>query len=367
MAKVSVIIPVYNVEKYLGECLDSVINQTLKDIEIICIDDGSDDSSLEILEEYASSDDRIQVFSQEHQGLSAARNKGLEYSAGDYVYFIDSDDILELSALEELLKITQDKDLDMVMFKLMKFDDDTKKKYTSPYYEMDNLAKLVKDNVFNYQGIGEEVFQLNVTSPSKFFKKSLIEDLRFPEGVIFEDNLFFTEAIFKAERVYFYKKHLYNRRIRKNSITTTNNEDFMDCIIVFNMVNEHMKEINLFDDYKRPLYNRKINSTYYRFTLIDDDLKEEFFKRIKEDFLLHKDEFEADEDFLKVLTPKSKCIFYSAISSQTHKEFEYEVELFKSKMQIKKLKKSNKDLKKQISDLKSTKAYRFWEFYHKLK
>ena len=102
MVKVSVIIPVYNVEQYLKECLDSVINQTLKDIEIICINDGSTDGSLKILEKYESLDDRIVVFSQENSGLSATRNKGMQLSSGEYVYFMDSDDYLELNALEEL-------------------------------------------------------------------------------------------------------------------------------------------------------------------------------------------------------------------------------------------------------------------------
>ena len=94
MPKISVIIPVYNVEKYLRECLDSLLNQTFKDIEIICVNDGSTDGSLNILNEYASKDSRFIIINQNNQGLSAARNNGLNVAKGDYVAFLDSDDYI---------------------------------------------------------------------------------------------------------------------------------------------------------------------------------------------------------------------------------------------------------------------------------
>ena len=116
MAKVSVIIPVYNVEKYLRKCLESVVNQTLKDIEIICVNDGSTDSSALILDEYARNDNRIKVYTQENQGQGAARNMALELAQGDYIAFVDSDDWLEVSALEELYKFITEKGAEAVVF-----------------------------------------------------------------------------------------------------------------------------------------------------------------------------------------------------------------------------------------------------------
>lgn len=100
--KISVIIPVYNVEKYLRECLDSVVNQTFKDIEIICVDDGSTDKSLEILQEYKRKDDRFVILQQRHSGAGAARNYGLKLAEGKYIQFLDSDDYFEPTLLEEL-------------------------------------------------------------------------------------------------------------------------------------------------------------------------------------------------------------------------------------------------------------------------
>ena len=97
MPKISVIVPIFNVEKYLKECLESIINQTFKDIEIICINDGSTDNSLDILNQYAEKDNRIKVITQSNQGLSAARNTGIKYANGEYISFIDSDDYIDTS------------------------------------------------------------------------------------------------------------------------------------------------------------------------------------------------------------------------------------------------------------------------------
>ena len=103
--KISIIIPVYNVEKYLRECLDSCVNQTLENIEIICVDDASPDNSIKILEEYQAKDSRIRIFRhEENKNLGAARNTGLANATGEYVWFVDSDDYIELNMVEELLK-----------------------------------------------------------------------------------------------------------------------------------------------------------------------------------------------------------------------------------------------------------------------
>ena len=117
MVKISVVIPVYNVEKYLEQCLDSVIAQSFEDIEVICVNDGSTDSSLEILKRYADNDSRIKIISQKNKGAGAARNVGIENAAGEYVYFMDSDDYLNADAFERLNDFLDDKP-DFVMFKI---------------------------------------------------------------------------------------------------------------------------------------------------------------------------------------------------------------------------------------------------------
>ena len=125
MAKISVIVPIYNDDRYLHECLDSIINQTFEDIEIICVNDGSTDESLNILKQYESRDCRVKVISQENKGVGAARNAGIKIASGEYIYFIDADDFLELTGLEEMYDLSQQMDLDLLIFKLVTFDDET--------------------------------------------------------------------------------------------------------------------------------------------------------------------------------------------------------------------------------------------------
>ena len=127
MPIISVIIPVYNSEKYLRKCLDSVINQTLKDLEIICVNDGSTDQSLEILNEYINVDNRITVINQDNLGAGAARNKGLEVAKGEYIHFLDADDWLEPNAYELVYHHVKKSDtiIDICMFLYKKYDNET--------------------------------------------------------------------------------------------------------------------------------------------------------------------------------------------------------------------------------------------------
>ena len=145
--KVSVIVPVFNVEEYLSTSLDSILNQTLKDIEIICINDGSTDASLDILENYAKKDARIKIISKKNEGQGIARNIGLDNAQGEFIAFVDSDDFIKEDMLEKSYKKSVSKNLDLVMYKVSSFDNET--------YEInDNLcekevsSKFVKRTFF---------------------------------------------------------------------------------------------------------------------------------------------------------------------------------------------------------------------------
>lgn len=347
MVKVSVIIPVYNVENYLEECLDSIINQTLKDIEIICINDGSTDNSLEILNDYACSDVRLKIINQENEGQGAARNQGIKLSQGEYIYFMDSDDILELSALEELYNMSKSMDLDILIFKLINFDDGSHEKYTSKYYEMPFLKKY-EGKIFNYNKLGQKAMDIAVSPPGKLFKRSLIFSMKFPEGLIFEDNYFFAEAMLKAKRVSFLNKHFYNHRIRNDSTTTTKTIKFVDTIVISNKIIDLFKEFGVYNQFKKRIIEKKINSTYNRFSQVDEVFKEEFFNRIKEDFKSHKKEFHNDYVFLEKVNPRHRYIFNEALKAENYKEFELNVETYIQKQKNRDLSKKKKRLKKDI-------------------
>ena len=138
MTKVSIIVPVYNVEEYLKECLDSLVKQTLTDLEFICINDGSTDSSLEILNEYAKKDGRFIILSQENQGQGVARNNAIQISKGEYIAFLDPDDWVELNALEILYNFAKEKNAQIVQFNYKEYNEEKDR-----YREQDFQANLL--------------------------------------------------------------------------------------------------------------------------------------------------------------------------------------------------------------------------------
>lgn len=222
---VSVIIPIYNVEKYLAECLDSTVNQTLKNIEIICVDDGSPDRSADIAAEYAKKYDNVKLIRKENGGLSSARNAGLDKARGQYIYFLDSDDYLERNALEELYGKAVAEDLDMLFFNSTPFFESKKDKRNNASYS--NYYKRKGD----YSGIrtGQAMLTMMLKNQEylssaciEIIRRSLIEKngLRFYDGIIHEDNLFTFQCTILAQRVSHVDREYYHRRLHNDSIMT---------------------------------------------------------------------------------------------------------------------------------------------------
>ena len=325
MALISVIIPVYNVEDYLRECLDSICNQTFEDIEIICVNDGSTDSSLDILKQYESEDDRIRVISQENKGVSGARNAAMDYITAKYTYFMDSDDILELDALEKLYDIAEEKSTDMIIFKILNFDNESKEKQPTNYYDMAYLKEEVSQNIFANEDLPSDmIFKIAVTPASKFYRSDVLKDIRFPMGLIFEDNAFFIESFLKCKRMYFHDEYLSNKRVRKGSITHTPNESFMDFIDISEILIDITKKLNLYPELKEGLFYKIIPNLYLRFTQVPQDIKPEFFNKIKEYFTSKKEEYDRDEVF-QMCDDRVKEIFYSGIESENPREYELSI------------------------------------------
>ncbi|MDD6286393.1 glycosyltransferase family 2 protein [Candidatus Methanosphaera massiliense] len=323
MVKVSVVIPVYNVEEYLRECLDTIVNQTLKDIEIICVNDGSTDKSLDILKEYADKDDRMTVLSQENCGHAVATNRGIDLAKGEYLFLMDSDDMLKLNALEDTYNIAQQKNVDFVLFRALNYNDKEDKTYKAENYSMNRLARKVGDNIFNYKDIGDLIFKITVTPWSKLYKRDFIEEnhVRFPEGLVFDDNVFFWKALFSAERIYFYKEYLFMRRWYPTSSTTAGNQHFIDSIAIYNLVWDVFKEYDLFGKYKVTLYNNKMFLAYMRFSKIKEEFKEDYYNTMREDFMKIFNDKELYRDMMKNIEPKYKKMFELVLISDTSEEF----------------------------------------------
>ncbi|SDO01109.1 Glycosyltransferase involved in cell wall bisynthesis [Prevotella communis] len=220
MPKVSVILPVYNVEAYLDEALYSLEKQTLKDIEIIAVNDGSTDNSLSILDKHALTDKRISIYSQKNKGLSGARNTGLNLCQGEYVYFMDSDDIIDKTALEECYNYAKKHDADVCLFDAEVFYEKDALQIPWDYNRNDTLVEDKK-----YEGLS--LFNLLLDKEKhravvwlqftrwEYLKKT---KLNFYDGLIHEDELFTPQVILQTNRIYYLNRKFVKHRIRKSSI-----------------------------------------------------------------------------------------------------------------------------------------------------
>lgn len=211
---VSIIVPVYNVEKYLKQCLDSLVHQSLQNIEIICVDDGSTDSSGTILEEYAKRYSTIKVIHKENGGLSSARNIGLRIAKASYIAFVDSDDYVDTTLFERAYKAITRNDVDFVVYGAVPFDDDinTEQKADAQQYWLSA----------RYSGTQQFNFALAKDTPqcawNKLYKADKLKDFHFAEGLLYEDVSFTWLYYFRSQKAYYIDKNLYFYRIRQNSI-----------------------------------------------------------------------------------------------------------------------------------------------------
>lgn len=223
--KVSVIIPVYNVEAYLRECLDSVIGQTLDDIEIICINDASTDNSLAILKEYKDVDNRIRIINNpENQGLSCARNNGMKSASGKYIYFLDSDDYIALNAMEELYHIAEEDKLDVIFFDSKLVLDIEELRHEMVRDDL-FMTKAVYPNIITGKEFLAEMRKNNeLREPVwiQFWNRSVLQqkEIAFYPGIVHEDLLFTFKGLMNASRLLCINQCYHFYRKRENAITT---------------------------------------------------------------------------------------------------------------------------------------------------
>lgn len=223
--KVSIIIPIYNVENYLNDSLKSVVNQTMKEIEIILINDGSTDRSLEIIEKYREKDTRIKVIHQKNQGQSIARNQGINIANGEYVYFMDSDDIIDDNTVEICYKKSFKEDLDFLIFDSDVFFDSLELEREYENFKK-NREKNLEDKVDKGKYILKNLLENKKFSCSPcihFIKTSYLKknNIKFYPKIIHEDELFAYELYLKSTRVNYIKEKFFKRRVRYNSTMTS--------------------------------------------------------------------------------------------------------------------------------------------------
>lgn len=222
--KVSVVIPMHNVEKYLRECLDSVVNQTLHDVEIICVDNGSTDNTLSIAKDYCN-DNRFVLLSQSDKGISSARNLGIKYTRGEYIHFLDSDDYMRFDAYESLYEKATEQSLDMLCFSCEVICNkpevgDFAKRYTPPYRYGSDISVTSGEQLFC---IFQKAHVNFANACMTVYKRDYLQKLgiAFVEGIVHEDEAFTFEVMLSAQRIAYTTSAFHFRRLRVGSIMTS--------------------------------------------------------------------------------------------------------------------------------------------------
>ena len=286
MPKVSIIVPTYNVEQYLHECMDSIINQTLKDIEIICVDDGSTDNSGKILDEYATRDNRIKVIHKQNGGYGRAMNVGFDNATGEYIGIVEPDDYVALDMYEELYKKAIENDVDFIKADFNRFvNENNELKLFSN--KLDSSGTYYNKIINPQEDIAPFRFIMNTWSG--IYKKSFLDkyNIRHNEtpGASFQDNGFWFQTFCRATRVYFLNKPFYmNRRDNPNSSVKNPEKVFCmkeeyDYIRKFLENNPELKRkfINIYQ-YK------KFHNYEFNMKRIDKTFKKDFLKTFTLDF-----------------------------------------------------------------------------------
>ena len=240
MVKVSIIVPFYNVEKYIKKCLETLVNQTLQEIEILLVNDGSKDNSEQIAKEYCEKyPEKIIYLEKENGGLSDARNYAIPQAKGEYIAFLDSDDYVELDMYEKMYKLAKENNSDMVECDFF---------WEYPNKQKEDIGKI-------YQGTHEMLEKIRVIAWNKLIKKEILKNtkIEFPKGYRYEDVEFTYKLIPYIKKVSFLKKPCIHYLQRESSISNLQNERTKEIFDVLDHVIEYYKEKDIYSEYKEEL------------------------------------------------------------------------------------------------------------------
>ncbi|SHM51989.1 glycosyltransferase family 2 protein [Chryseobacterium polytrichastri] len=256
--KVSIIVPVYNVENYLAKCLDSLMNQTLQNIEVLVINDGSKDNSEKIIQQYAQQyPEKIKAFSKENGGLSDARNFGIDRATGDFIGFVDSDDYVTETMFEEMVTLAEKYQSKMVICNIQKVDQHGN--ITQKLTQIPNMPEeiILKDNFSVFS-------DLSYFACNKLFQKELFDQKRFKKGVHFEDIQLIPQLLLACENIAQTQNFHYQYLERTDSISKTHTEKGLDILKAVEDV-ESIFEKSQYSEKKRELKNFQIFEGVYSF------------------------------------------------------------------------------------------------------
>lgn len=277
MRKVSVIVPVYNTYKYLRKCLDSLVNQTLDDIEIIVINDCSTDESKKILDEYELKYDNVLVFHNKiNKGIGYNRNLGIKKATGEYISFIDSDDFVDETMYDKMYKKAKEDNLDLVICKFHKMlekDDDL--------IEIEPDSKIPYFKNTNLKSTPNLLLDINLAPWNKLYKKELLDDISFPEDLKYEDAIVVVKALARAKKIGMVDEKLNYYLVRSKSETTSMDKRVFDILTITKEIIEELKNKDYYNDIKEYAEAMTIRNLF-RYTL---QQKNQTDKRIANKFI----------------------------------------------------------------------------------
>ena len=351
-AKISVVLPVYNVANYLRKCLDSLVNQTFKDFEVICVNDGSTDLSLSILEGYSLTDSRFKIISQDNQGLSGARNTGMKEVSGDYILFVDSDDWLEENALELLFEHVSGFNSDITMFKFKYYNEDSSEFSEGPFTNLEVIDTSFYTGNFNYMDVLDILFKISHAPFNKLYKTSFLKDLdaQFLNGSYYEDLEFFYKVFLKAKKVSVLPEYLYFYRIRDESISTSGDEGSFDIFNILETTKQNVIDVNIYNQIKQDWLMFVIVNLKYVYLRLNEEFKDKFLDLMKEKY----DDYALNEvDYDENWHYEDKAFHQSILEAQNYREFDLLYEKISYEILAKHYETLSDEYKKQIDELTS--------------
>ena len=318
MTKISVILPVFNEERYIKKAIESVLSQSLTDFELIVVNDGSTDDTLKIINGF--DDERIKVINRENRGPGASRNAALEIAGGEYVMFLDGDDWYCPDALKIAYEEITSKETDISIFQIIKYHDGNYSQ--NSWFNLDNFPKEFENRVFNPHECGDFLFDISVSAAQKIFRRKFLDEIhaRFPEGMYFEDMPFFFYTFLSAERVSIIKRHLYVRRKHEGSITESVDSKFLDTVPAGQILMEIFTENGWYETYRFDLLAFKVNGPRYALMGIEEKYRNELYRLIKKDY----EEIKSGkyyDDYMDNLGPVKRKFMQDILKSKNYDEF----------------------------------------------
>lgn len=318
--KVSVIIPIYNVEKYLRQCLESIIVQTLQDIEIICVNDGSTDASSKILQEYRFKDERIKIINKENTGYGNTMNVGIDAAKGEYIGIVESDDFIKPDMYENLYKLIVKNNCDFVKSDFYNY-------WTSPEKTLQH-SRMGKYKLNEVISTKEDINILKITPSvwSSIYKKDFLDknNIRFLEtpGASYQDTSFHYKTFISAGRLLLTDKaYVYYRQDNENS--SVKNKEKVYCICdEYNEIHKYIQKNEKLKDCEQFIYAQHFKAYYWNMARIAPKFRKEFYKCYQEEFKKYYDSGLLKEDFYKYLKKKLDFSLFINAPDKFYKKFE---------------------------------------------